>query len=42
MNYGYGQTDAVDDIMSRLYAIYDDVNNNDLIETNEDVYSAYT
>jgi hypothetical protein len=40
-NYNYGTAGAVDEIMSRLSAIFDDVNNDGDINTGEDVYAAY-
>ncbi|MBN2023788.1 MAG: autotransporter-associated beta strand repeat-containing protein [Pirellulales bacterium] len=41
VNYDYGTAQAIDDIMSRLAAIFDDANDDGDIDAGEDVYAAY-
>ena len=41
VHYDYGTTGAIDDIMSRYSAIFDDANADGDIDAGEDVYASY-
>lgn len=41
VSYDYGAADAVDDIMSRLSSIFDDADDDGVLDGGEDVYASY-
>ena len=40
-HYNYGTDAAVDEVMSRLSAIYDDADDDGVVDATEDVYASY-